>query len=505
MSIFYTHGKRPARPLWSTETGGDAASSLNRSMNLDQLAMARHCCPDPDADVERHLATLTARFGLTRRRVSAYCDIGLMLCRFPTLAEHLSHGMFGFDHLVMLTRCLDGIGDGTGTGGDDTADMADGNEVGTGTGDGDHGNTGTDGEDDRTRSLEQSLIALLTPRRHGESLPGIRSLHNRIQTLIAEFDALARPLDLGEQPTTRTAAERAADRETVRPRVDVMSVPGSPATTVTATLGTAEAEEFLTVLDAVRRKYTCSRAAALMHLVRGTADVSVTLNLYRDPASPVATTANGTWLTAMATEEFMARVSTLRILGHASTEAYTPTEAIAAFVRGRDGTCRFPGCEVPASDCDLDHVMRFGTGDPATGGPTSTTNLHCLCRRHHLMKTMGWFDVTVTAEGTEMWTSIADGHLFMTEPTGPLARFARSTFRTRSTRRTATLREHNRIRIEEQEVLRAALADARTDCRTDSCSGGHDDLSPGPDKDPSGHPSPDRFPSPPPPGEEPPF
>lgn len=177
VSVFYAHVNRPDRPRWSTETARDPASSLNCSLNLDQLTMARHCCPDcpdPDEDVERHLATLTARFSLTRQRGSSYCDIGLMLHRFPALtltlalADHLSHGMFGFDHLVMLTRCLDGAGDDSG--GD------------------------------------------------GESLPGARALHNRIRTPVEEHDALTRPLGPGEQASTRTAAERATDRGTVQRR-----------------------------------------------------------------------------------------------------------------------------------------------------------------------------------------------------------------------------------------------------------------------------------------------
>ncbi|AGP29670.1 HNH endonuclease signature motif containing protein [Corynebacterium terpenotabidum] len=393
-------------------------------MNRDHLVLARHCTPDPDADVEKHLSTLTARFSLPRHRVSAYCDIGLLLVAFPQLAVHLSHGMLGLDHLTMLARCCDGITQDEG--------------------------------DEPEHSIEHALIRVLTPRRDGETLPGVRALHHRIQKVIAEHDALARPLDPGEQATTRTAAQRATDRSLAHRRVDVLSFPDSPTTTVTAVLTDPEAAELCAVLNAVCRKLACSRADALMHMVRGTAEVAVTLNIYREPESPVAATSDGTWLSAIATENFMARVTSLRVTGHASTEAYTPTEAIASFVRGRDGTCRFPGCEVPADQCDLDHIMRF-----QSGGATSTTNLHCLCRRHHLMKTMGWFDVTVTAEGTEMWTSIDDGHVLMTEPTGPLAVYARSTFRSRASRRYSTLREHNRLRLDELARVTAAVAEAR--------------------------------------------
>ena len=60
---------------------------------------------------------------------------------------------------------------------------------------------------------------------------------------------------------------------------------------------------------------------------------------------------------------------------------YRPSSALAEFVRCRDLTCRFPGCDQPADVCDLDHTVPF----PA--GPTHASNLKLLCRYHHLLKT----------------------------------------------------------------------------------------------------------------------
>ena len=34
---------------------------------------------------------------------------------------------------------------------------------------------------------------------------------------------------------------------------------------------------------------------------------------------------------------------------------------------------------------------------------------------------MGLWDVTAAADGTEVWSSIDDGHVVVTVPTGPLA------------------------------------------------------------------------------------
>ncbi|GFG97743.1 hypothetical protein MTIM_36220 [Mycobacterium timonense] len=49
---------------------------------------------------------------------------------------------------------------------------------------------------------------------------------------------------------------------------------------------------------------------------------------------------------------------------------YVPSTALAAFVRCRDLTCRWPGCDCPATACDLDHTIPY-----AEGGPTHASKL----------------------------------------------------------------------------------------------------------------------------------
>jgi len=67
---------------------------------------------------------------------------------------------------------------------------------------------------------------------------------------------------------------------------------------------------------------------------------------------------------------------------------YVPSKKLADFVRCRDLTCRWPGCDRPAFDCDIDHTVPY-----ADGGPTHASNLKCYCRTHHLVKTFcGWRD-----------------------------------------------------------------------------------------------------------------
>jgi hypothetical protein len=89
---------------------------------------------------------------------------------------------------------------------------------------------------------------------------------------------------------------------------------------------------------------------------------------------------------------------------------YQPSAALADFVRCRDLTCRWPGCDHPAYDCDLDHTIPH-----ANGGPTHASNLKCYCRTHHLVKTFwGWRDQQLP-DGTLILTS-PSGHTYVTTP-----------------------------------------------------------------------------------------
>ncbi|MGV0991725.1 MAG: HNH endonuclease signature motif containing protein [Mycobacterium sp.] len=89
---------------------------------------------------------------------------------------------------------------------------------------------------------------------------------------------------------------------------------------------------------------------------------------------------------------------------------YQPSRALADFVRARDLTCRAPGCDRPATACDLDHTVPYDSG-----GPTHASNLKCLCRIHHLLKTFwGWKDRQLQ-DGTIIW-ELPGGKTHITTP-----------------------------------------------------------------------------------------
>jgi len=91
---------------------------------------------------------------------------------------------------------------------------------------------------------------------------------------------------------------------------------------------------------------------------------------------------------------------------------YRPPPGLDAHVRTRDGTCVRPGCPTSAWSCDLDHTVPFGQGTHgASGGSTSADNLGALCRRDHLLKTHGGFQLSQVAPGVFEWTT-PTGHRY---------------------------------------------------------------------------------------------
>ncbi|MCW1820623.1 DUF222 domain-containing protein [Mycolicibacterium conceptionense] len=148
---------------------------------------------------------------------------------------------------------------------------------------------------------------------------------------------------------------------------------------------------------------------------------------------------------------------------------YRPSVALSEFIRWRDLTCRFPGCDAPVARCDIDHTAPWPTG------PTHPSNTKLYCRAHHLIKTFcpGWTDRQFPDGTVEITTPT--GHTYLTEPHGaamfpdlahptgdlnlpaPPAPNTDPTRGTKMPKRSQTREQDRQDRINEERRLRAEL------------------------------------------------
>ncbi|MEJ5918873.1 HNH endonuclease signature motif containing protein [Corynebacterium sp. H78] len=383
-------------PSWSHQRPDDPLSALSRAANIADFKLALACTPALHADVENHAARLSVRLGLSRGQCLMLCDVGLMLNRMPKLAA------FAESSEVVPLRYLSIIANGTAA-----------------------------IEDGQMPGIERHILDLLKPRRHQQGFIGPRTLARKVGDIVVEYDNRARNDGTTVPPPSSEAltCEDAGDGQHC-----FLSglLERDRATELFAAIKVVKAQE-------IAQGRECTIPDALMHIVRGNVDAQVVINVYRHENGGPAYLDGAGWLNDVATQEWIDRATHIRLSGDSCSQSYSPTAAQVARVRGRDGTCRFPGCDVPAQQCDIDHIAPYNHDDPAKGGPTDTGNLHCLCRKHHNLKTHKLWDVTSHADHTETWAS-HDGITARSIPSGPLAGIGRQTFDQRATRKTATIR-----------------------------------------------------------------
>ena len=107
-----------------------------------------------------------------------------------------------------------------------------------------------------------------------------------------------------------------------------------------------------------------------------------------------------------------------RLLTHPETGAvlsvgkkhYTVPTDMRTWLRVRDGTCRFPGCNRNAKYSDVDHTTAW-----EHDGETRTDNLAHLCPKHHKLKHETGWNLSQGDDGVLVWVS-PSGHRYTTEP-----------------------------------------------------------------------------------------
>ena len=90
-----------------------------------------------------------------------------------------------------------------------------------------------------------------------------------------------------------------------------------------------------------------------------------------------------------------------------------PSTSQRRHLEARNRSCVFPGCRMPAADCDLDHRQPW-----AQGGPTTIDNLAPLCRHNHNTKHRCHWTYQPLPNGDYQWTSHL-GHTYTTSGLPP--------------------------------------------------------------------------------------
>lgn len=266
-------------------------------------------------------------------------------------------------------------------------------------------------------AVDEALTDYLTPKRANQILPNRQALRRKINQILRSLD------------TTIDTTDHPSDESDEGPGYGIQTDPGGDSH-LHASLDTATAAAVDLRVRAHARATGLTLGEALADLVLGAEGTKVVLNLFKasdEPHAPAYLSGVG-YLGPCGEERMMDRVSVTRdIDAHADTEAegYQTPETIAAYVEGRDGVCRWPGCDRPAVWCQKDHRI-----DYADGGPTSAGNLLSLCQHHHNEKTARRaFYFIDHGTGLVYWL-FADGSWICDEPEGPLAGQSRTWLRT---------------------------------------------------------------------------
>ena len=260
--------------------------------------------------------------------------------------------------------------------------------------------------------IDDALTTYLTPRRAGQELPSVRNLRRKINMLVAAEDPR---LGLGE-----------TDEEALKRRhkgiYDSYPLPGGMGC-IDAQYDVETAAQLDAAITRTADEYGVSKSQALAMLIL--TDIprpaDVVLNVYSAsdrPDSPVYIEDFG-WADPATGQRLTARATTVRDMdkaARAESESYVTPELIKAYINGRDGHCRYPGCSRPASKCQKDHCVDF-----KDGGPTAAWNLVNLCQHHHNIKTDKRAKYVIDPATDDVVWLFADGTWEATVPEGPLS------------------------------------------------------------------------------------
>lgn len=362
-----TTNKRVKRdPFFTTEDPDCSIAAAGVEMRRHQTSMfAEFADPDDTVagsrDHDLDVARLSSRAGLRKHEAEKGIFGYQVLRRLPGLrAMQLAHYRLDIDRLDAIAAAIAALG--------------------------------VDVPEEVYGLFDDVLVDIFTPTRTRQELPARNTITRRLNKIIADIDV----------STAYNAAKRRRRKKgppTPGGEVDYgPGAAGSDTAWMTLTADNASIAATRAAVDAAARQYGITCAQAVFKLLTGAITPAATPTIYAYvPAHPDGTLDEsaaafipgfghtGATSTAMLHHLAATYGSTVIDMDAAARKTVAGHDApadVAAFVRGRDGGCIYPGCTRPAQACQLDHRIPFDDG-----GPTTASNLFCLCQHHHNLKT----------------------------------------------------------------------------------------------------------------------
>lgn len=350
----------PKQAYFSTNDMEDTVCVMAMVQRIQSWQLFQAVLPQLEDDVDCTLAVLSKRLGLSRWRVSSAIQAHFRMRELPlTTAVQTEHWILDLPRLQVIDVELRPLGE----------------------------------DEAQIQLVDAALADFLTPKDPGQHVPTEPEIRNFLRGFI---DGLLKP-DLSAH------IERAVS----------VSYSGGQATIVLKT-DKATAAAISRHVDKAAAQEGVSKAEALESLIFNRTSTKVVINTYRtgeDPSRVFIPSAG--WCDL---GEDLAHDSAVRTLTAEDVKKYVPSEEIRAWVQGRDATCRWPGCSMPAHYCQLDHRVEYGDE-----GPTSVGNLVSLCQHHHNVKTDGRVRYMMDPFTGDIVWMFEDGTYEVDRAAGPLA------------------------------------------------------------------------------------
>lgn len=341
---------------WGTYRGCDMGDPLCVGERL-ALQFEYHrwaqLIPSKDTDIEEYCVSIGERINKGARYVELRIDAMQTLKALPLLHQlELSLWHLDFSRLIAIAQSLYGV------------------------------------EPDLFDVIDQALARHLHPKRPNQKVPGAQAIRRFLHKLLESLHEVI------EEPEQK-----------LEPCVSFFETSRGK-TVIEAVVDNGTAHVLKERLAQLAREHECTDVEALFFLAAGQAP---TVHLYSVKGSDVIETIDGSSFDA-STSEAIAAVATWRDIDpykDTTLAQYKFTGDLRRWIQARDGTCRFPGCNVAAWHCDIDHIQEYDLN-----GATKADNAQCLCRKHHNLKTAKAVDC-IAGEGGEV-TWLLDNDLRVT-------------------------------------------------------------------------------------------